>query len=58
MAENITPVNTDLGAEVELETADTSFTFGEPRVLALDLGEEVELETADTSFTFGEPRAL
>ncbi|MDN3023622.1 hypothetical protein [Streptomyces sp. S.PB5] len=58
MSENIAPVNTDLGAEIELETADTSFTFGEPRALALDLDTEVELETADTSFTFGEPRAL
>ncbi|MFI9248270.1 hypothetical protein ACIGXF_38235 [Streptomyces sp. NPDC053086] len=56
MAENITPANTDLGAEVQLETANTSFTYGEPRAVSLDLGEEVELETAETSFTYGEPR--
>ncbi|MCU7827349.1 hypothetical protein [Kitasatospora sp. DSM 101779] len=54
--ENITHVNADLATEIELEAADTSFTFGEPRAIALDAGTEVELETADTSFTYGEPR--
>ncbi|WP_157531628.1 MULTISPECIES: hypothetical protein [unclassified Kitasatospora] len=54
MTENIAAANVALDAEVELEAADTSFTYGEPRALALDA--EVELEVAETSFTYGEPR--
>ncbi|MEU9130127.1 hypothetical protein AB0D08_18810 [Kitasatospora sp. NPDC048540] len=40
--ENIVDVDADLATEIELETADTSFTFGEPRSTALDAGTEVE----------------
>ncbi|MEV5648097.1 hypothetical protein AB0L57_07595 [Nocardia sp. NPDC052254] len=49
MNENIAK-NAELDAEIALDTAETSFTFGEPRSVSLD--------TAETSFTYGEPRSL